>query len=86
MRDLQTGVWHWEAPHPDWEPGAEWGERVSAAVELKSGATLGLEELQAWAKTLLAPYKVPRALSVVQTLPRNAMGKVVKPQVARLFE
>jgi len=29
---------------------------------------------------------VPRALSVVQTLPRNAMGKVVKPQVARLFE
>ena len=64
----------------------EWGERVSAAVELKSGATLGLEQLQAWAKTLLAPYKVPRALSVVQTLPRNAMGKVVKPQVARLFE
>jgi hypothetical protein len=29
---------------------------------------------------------VPRALAVVQTLPRNAMGKVVKPQVARLFD
>ena len=64
----------------------EWGERVSAAVELKAGASLGLAELQAWARTLLAPYKVPRALTVVQALPRNAMGKVVKPQVARLFE
>jgi len=65
---------------------AEWGERVSAAVELAPGASLSLEDLQRWAKTLLAPYKVPRALVLVAALPRNAMGKVVKPQVARLFE
>jgi malonyl-CoA/methylmalonyl-CoA synthetase len=64
----------------------EWGERVSAAVELKPGADLELDDLQAWARVLLAPYKIPRALSVVGTLPRNAMGKVVKPEVARLFE
>ena len=65
----------------------EWGERISAAVELRSGAAqLALDDLQAWARTLLAPYKVPRALSIVDALPRNAMGKVVKPQVARLFE
>jgi len=64
----------------------EWGERVSAAVELRPGAALSLDELQRWAKTILAPYKVPRALTPVQALPRNAMGKVVKPQVARLFE
>jgi malonyl-CoA/methylmalonyl-CoA synthetase len=65
---------------------AEWGERVSVAVELKPGAALTLEDLQRWAKTILAPYKVPRALRPVTALPRNAMGKVVKPQVARLFE
>jgi malonyl-CoA/methylmalonyl-CoA synthetase len=64
----------------------EWGERVSAAVELKPGASLSLDELQRWAKTILAPYKIPRALAPVDALPRNAMGKVVKPQVARLFE
>jgi malonyl-CoA/methylmalonyl-CoA synthetase len=64
----------------------EWGERVSAAVELKPGASLSLDDLQRWAKTILAPYKVPRALAPVNALPRNAMGKVVKPQVARLFE
>jgi malonyl-CoA/methylmalonyl-CoA synthetase len=65
---------------------AEWGERVSAAVELRPGASLSLDDLQRWAKTLLAPYKVPRALAPVEALPRNAMGKVVKPQVARLFD
>jgi malonyl-CoA/methylmalonyl-CoA synthetase len=63
----------------------EWGERVAAVVELGTAAALSLAELQQWAKEHLAPYKVPRALQVVQALPRNAMGKVVKPDVAALF-
>ncbi len=63
----------------------EWGEVVSAAVELVPGATLSLGELRLWAKDRLAPYKVPAALAVVDALPRNAMGKVVKPDVSRLF-
>ena len=65
---------------------AEWGERVSAAVELCPGALLTLSELQDWARERLAPYKIPRALRPVGALPRNAMGKVVKPEVAGLFE
>jgi malonyl-CoA/methylmalonyl-CoA synthetase len=64
----------------------DWGERVSAAVELHNGASLSLDELQQWAKVQLAPYKVPRALQAVSALPRNAMGKVVKPEVAGLFK
>jgi malonyl-CoA/methylmalonyl-CoA synthetase len=64
----------------------DWGERVSAAVELRNGASLSLDELQQWAKVQLAPYKVPRALQAVPALPRNAMGKVVKPEVAGLFK
>jgi malonyl-CoA/methylmalonyl-CoA synthetase len=64
---------------------SEWGERVSAAVELRPMMALSLAELQSWAKTQLAPYKLPRALEVVKVLPRNAMGKVVKPDVATLF-
>jgi malonyl-CoA/methylmalonyl-CoA synthetase len=63
----------------------EWGQRVSAAVELRPVAQLNRDELVAWAKTRLAPYKVPRDLRVVASLPRNAMGKVVKPEVAKLF-
>jgi malonyl-CoA/methylmalonyl-CoA synthetase len=64
----------------------DWGERVSAAVELRTGTSLSLDELQQWAKVQLAPYKVPRALQAVPALPRNAMGKVVKPEVAGLFK
>jgi malonyl-CoA/methylmalonyl-CoA synthetase len=64
---------------------AEWGERVCAAVELRPGAELSLSALQRWARDRLAPYKVPRALLCVAALPRNAMGKVTKPEVATLF-
>jgi glyoxylase-like metal-dependent hydrolase (beta-lactamase superfamily II) len=30
VRELQTGIWHWEAPHPDWKPGEEWDQMVSS--------------------------------------------------------
>jgi glyoxylase-like metal-dependent hydrolase (beta-lactamase superfamily II) len=30
MREVKSGVWHWEAPHPDWKPGAEWDQLVSS--------------------------------------------------------
>jgi glyoxylase-like metal-dependent hydrolase (beta-lactamase superfamily II) len=30
VREVQTGVWHWEAPHPDWKPGEDWGQEVSS--------------------------------------------------------
>jgi len=65
----------------------EWGERICAAVELRggSGEGLTLDALQRWAKERLAPYKIPRALVSVTVLPRNAMGKVTKPVVAKLF-
>jgi malonyl-CoA/methylmalonyl-CoA synthetase len=64
----------------------EWGERVSAAVELRQEGGLTLDQLQKWAKERLAPYKIPRALAAVPALPRNTMGKVVKPEVAALFK
>ena len=63
----------------------QWGERVCAAVEAADDAGLTLEALQEWARAHLAPYKLPRDLRTVESLPRNAMGKVVKPEVAKLF-
>jgi malonyl-CoA/methylmalonyl-CoA synthetase len=56
-----------------------WGERVTACVVPRPGAAPPtLDELQAFARERLAPYKLPRALRVVEALPRNAMGKVQK--------
>jgi len=64
---------------------ADWGERVSAAVVLAAGRALGLEELRDWARERLATFKLPARLIAVDELPRNAMGKVVKPRVRELF-
>ena len=30
MRTLQTGLWHWQAPHPGWEPSEPWSREVSS--------------------------------------------------------
>jgi glyoxylase-like metal-dependent hydrolase (beta-lactamase superfamily II) len=30
VREVQAGLWHWEAPHPDWKPGEDWGQMVSS--------------------------------------------------------
>ncbi len=61
------------------------GERVCAAVVLHPGQVLSQADLRAWASTRLAPYKIPRDLRTIDELPRNAMGKVTKPDVKRMF-
>ncbi len=66
-------------------PDAEWGERVAAAVILHEGAALDLQTLRTWARQQIAAHKLPSKLLVLDSLPRNAMGKVVKPKVTALF-
>jgi malonyl-CoA/methylmalonyl-CoA synthetase len=67
-------------------PDREWGERVAAAVVVHDGQMLDLPSLRTWALKLLAGYKVPSRLLVLDALPRNAMGKVLKPSVVALFQ
>ncbi len=67
----------------------EWGQKVAAALilkaELPENATMTLSELRQWAKARIAVYKVPQQILILDELPRNAMGKVVKPEVVKLF-
>jgi malonyl-CoA/methylmalonyl-CoA synthetase len=63
----------------------EWGERVCAALVLRSVSSLTLASFRSWAKEQLAVYKVPTRILTVEELPRNAMGKVTKPAVTKLF-
>jgi len=65
-------------------PDEEWGERVAAAV-VPEGAPPTLEELRAFCRDRLAPYKLPTRLLCVAELPRNAMGKVTKGAVKALL-
>jgi malonyl-CoA/methylmalonyl-CoA synthetase len=60
-------------------PSEEWGEEVVAAVVL--GAPVDEDALIAWCRARMAHFKCPRAVRPVPSLPRNAMGKVVREQL-----
>jgi len=64
-------------------PDAVWGELIAAVVLLREGAALDLDSLRAWCTDRLSSYKQPRRLVLLDALPRNAMGKVLKPELAR---
>lgn len=58
------------------------GERVGAMVQLRAGATADAAALRAHVATRIAAFKVPERIDIVdEPLPRNANGKILKPQV-----
>jgi malonyl-CoA/methylmalonyl-CoA synthetase len=65
-------------------PDPEWGERIGAAVELEAGAALSLEDLRGWVRQARA-VQGAHVPPLRTALPRNAMGKVLKPDVATLL-
>jgi len=64
-------------------PDPDLGERIGAAVVVSE--SVEPEPLRQWLEERLARYKVPRDIMVVDDLPRNAMGKVLKPAVRELL-
>jgi acyl-CoA synthetase (AMP-forming)/AMP-acid ligase II len=63
-------------PHP------RWGERVTAWVVLTPGCRLDEEALIAHARAELSPYKCPKRVFALDRLPRNALGKVLRSDLA----
>ncbi len=61
-------------------PSAKWGETVVAfVVPSAAGSTANLEsELDAWCDERLVAYKRPREWRVVESIPRNALGKIMR--------
>lgn len=66
-------------------PDDKWGETVLAIAVLKTGQTLSLESLRDFAALSLARFKLPRALEIVDAMPRNSNGKVQKPELRQRF-
>ena len=54
------------------------GETPVAFVEAEEGKTPDPEALRAWCRERLAGYKVPRRVVVVDELPRNPTGKILR--------
>lgn len=57
-------------------PDPKWGEVVTAVIELRDGMNVTLEDLRTHARPLIAGYKLPKRLDVVEQLPRTATGKL----------
>jgi malonyl-CoA/methylmalonyl-CoA synthetase len=64
-------------------PDETWGERVVACVVPRAGHTCDEATLRSFAKERLASYKVPKEVLTMRDLPRNAVGKVVKPELVK---
>ena len=64
-------------------PDERYGEIVTALVVAEPGTHPSLDGLRAAARQSLAGYKLPRRLELVDELPRNATGKVVKQRIRK---
>ena len=64
----------------------EWGELIVSALVVSNESVFNEKKLNDWLVQKMATYKKPRKYIVVNELPRNAMGKVVKNEVKKLFE
>ena len=66
-------------------PDADFGEAVVAVVVPKPGLALDARIVRDTARHRLAAFKVPKRIEIVDSLPRNAMGKVEKAALRRRF-
>lgn len=66
-------------------PDVRWGQLITAVVVPKDGASIGLDEVRGFLAKRLASYKIPRAVFVVDELPRNGSGKIHRAQLQDLL-
>jgi acyl-CoA synthetase (AMP-forming)/AMP-acid ligase II len=66
-------------------PDDRWGEAVKAVVSLHPGQQATDDELIAFCRERLAGYKCPRSVDVLEALPRNPTGKILKRDLRRPY-
>jgi acyl-CoA synthetase (AMP-forming)/AMP-acid ligase II len=64
-------------------PDDRWGESVKAVVSLEG--EVSEKELISWARERLATYKCPKTVEVVEELPRNPTGKILKKDLRKQY-
>jgi hypothetical protein len=64
VRELRAGVWHWQAPHPEWLPGQRWPQKVSSTA-IDDGERLLLFDPLAVPDALLALAREREAVIVL---------------------
>ncbi len=66
-------------------PDEKWGEKIVAAVALKTDTSTTAQEIRLYCKRHLLDWKCPKEIIFLNELPRNKMGKILKEEVKKLF-
>jgi long-chain acyl-CoA synthetase len=62
-------------------PDDKWGEAVKAVVVPKPGMTIDPDDIIAFARTRIAAFKAPKSVDIIEALPRNASGKILRREL-----
>jgi long-chain acyl-CoA synthetase len=65
-------------------PDSYRGENIKVYIVPKPGQTMTDEEVQAFCRKTLAAYKVPRLVEFIDTLPKSAVGKILRRELRDL--
>jgi acyl-CoA synthetase (AMP-forming)/AMP-acid ligase II len=65
-------------------PDERYGQSVTAVIQPREDARVELDELRDFLRTSLSGYKLPRAMTLVDEIPRNATGKAQYPKAKEL--
>ncbi|MEM1113097.1 MAG: long-chain-fatty-acid--CoA ligase [Pseudomonadota bacterium] len=66
-------------------PDEKFGEALLAFVVLKPGASLALDEMIGFCRDRIAGYKIPRQLEIIDAMPRNPSGKLLKKELRKPY-
>jgi long-chain acyl-CoA synthetase len=66
-------------------PDKEWGERVVACIIPKEEASLTPNDLKAYLKSRLSPFKVPKDYFMMKEMPKSAAGKILKRELKTIL-
>ncbi|MBN2401910.1 MAG: AMP-binding protein [Spirochaetes bacterium] len=66
-------------------PDREWGEKVAAFMIVKPGMNVTGDEMKAFLKKTLAPFKVPKIYEFVKDFPRTGKGSILKREIRAQF-
>jgi acyl-CoA synthetase (AMP-forming)/AMP-acid ligase II len=62
-------------------PDEKWGEAVKAICVPRPGCAVDSDSVVAWTREKIAGYKVPKTVDVIDALPRNASGKILRREL-----
>ncbi len=65
-------------------PDSTYGEEIKAFCVIRKGEVIGEEEIIAYCKQKLPNYKVPKVIQMVDTLPKNLLGKLLRAELRKM--